>query len=117
MWMPWFACLTQGDGWILNGRTGCVRFATHLRTWKMSSIYCAVAQFTVMLDNNMPIFFSRPFLFQTFSLTLNQVHVVVFSESVFHAGNLLFPPDIPLSAFLCVALCLLAPCGPQDIQT
>ena len=22
--------LTQGDGWMLKGRTGCVRFATHL---------------------------------------------------------------------------------------
>ena len=24
--------LTQGDGWILQGRTGCVRCATHLGT-------------------------------------------------------------------------------------
>ena len=42
--------LTQGDGWILKGRTGCVRCATHLGTWKMSSISCLVAQLTVMLD-------------------------------------------------------------------
>ena len=40
--------LTQGDGWILKGRTGCVRCATHLGTWKMSSISCLVAQLTVM---------------------------------------------------------------------
>ena len=40
--------LTQGDGWILKGRTGCVRFATHLRTSRMSSISCLVAQLTVM---------------------------------------------------------------------
>ena len=72
------------------------RFATHLRTWKMSSISCLVAQLTVMLDKSMPVFFSRPFLSQTFSLTLNQMHVMVFSESVFHVENLLYPPDISL---------------------
>ena len=33
--------------------------------------------------------FSKPFLFQTFLLTLNQMHVVVFSESPFHVENLL----------------------------
>ena len=76
----------------------------------MSSIYCLVAQFTVMLDKNMPIFFSEPFLFRTLALTLNQMHMVVISESIFHVGNLLYPPDISLSAFLCVVLCLLAPC-------
>ena len=76
----------------------------------MSSIYSLVAQLTVMLDKNKPIFFSRPFLFQTFLLTLNQMHVVVFSDSVFHVGNLLYPPGISRSAFLCVVLCLLAPC-------
>ena len=70
--------LTQGDGWILKGRTGCVRCATHLGTWKMSSISCLVAQLTVMLDKSMPVFFSRPLLSQTFSLTLNQMHVVSF---------------------------------------
>ena len=42
--------LTQGDGWILKARTGCVRFATHLRTWRISSISCLVAQLTVMCD-------------------------------------------------------------------
>ena len=66
----------------------------------MSSISCLVAQLTVMLDRNMPIFSSRPFLRQTFSLTLNQMHVVLFSENVFHVGNLLHPPDISFSAFL-----------------
>ena len=48
--------LTQGNGWTLKGRTGCVR------TWKMNSISCLVAQLTVTLDNSMPVFFSRPFL-------------------------------------------------------
>ena len=46
------------------------------------------------------------------SLTLNQMHVVVFSKSVFHVENLLLAPDISLSALLCVVLCLLAPWSP-----
>ena len=52
--------LTQSNGWILKGNTGCVRFATHLRMWRMSSISCIVAQLIVMLDKSMPVFFSRP---------------------------------------------------------
>ena len=52
-----------------------------------------------MLDKSMPVFFSRPFLSQTFSLSLNQMHVV-FSESVFHVENLLYPPDILDPPFL-----------------
>ena len=104
------AMLTQGDGWILKGRIGCVRCATHLGTWKMSSISCLVAQLTVMSYKSMPVFFSRPLLSQTFSLTLNQMHVVVFSESVFNLENLLYPPDISMNACLCVVFCLLAPC-------
>ena len=35
-----------------------------------------------------------------FSPTLNQMHVVVVSESVFHVENLLYPPDISFSAFV-----------------
>ena len=35
---------TQGDGWIPKGRIGCVRFATHLRTWRINSFSCLVAQ-------------------------------------------------------------------------
>ena len=101
--------LTQGDGWILKGRTGCVRCATHLGTWKMSSISCLVAQLTVMLDKSMPVFFSRPLLSQTFSLTLNQMHVVVSPETVFHLENLMYPPDISMNACLYVVSCLLAP--------
>ena len=46
---------------------------------------------------------------QWFSLTLNQMHVVVFSESVFHVEHLLYPPEISSSAFSCVVLCLLGP--------
>ena len=52
----------------------------------------------------------KGFLSQTFLLTLNQMHLVVFSESAFYVENLLHPPDIPLSAFLCVVSYLLAPC-------
>ena len=48
----------------------------------MSSISCLVAQLTVMLGKSMPVFFSRPSLFLTFSPTVSQMHVV-FSESVF----------------------------------
>ena len=58
------ACMwTQGNGctWIPKGRIGCVRFATHLRTWRMKIISCLVAQLTVILDKSMPVFFSRPF--------------------------------------------------------
>ena len=116
--------LTHGSGpcvrySILKGRTGCVRFATHLRTWRMSSISCLVAQLTVMSDQSRPVFFSRPFLSQIFSLTLNQTHVVVLSQSGVHVENLLFPPDISFSAILCDVLCLLAPCwspGHQNIK-
>ena len=42
--------VTKDDGWILKGRTGCVRYATHVKTWRMSSISSLVAQLTVMLD-------------------------------------------------------------------
>ena len=52
-----------------------------------------------MLHKSMPVFFSRPLLSQTLSLTLNQMHVVVFSESVFHLENLLYAPDISSNAF------------------
>ena len=67
----------------------------------MNSISCLVAQLTVILDKSMPVFFSRPFLFQTFSPTLNRMHVVVFSKSVFHVGNPLYPPDIPFVLIPC----------------
>ena len=82
----------------------------------MSSISCLVAQLTVMLDKSMPDFFSRPLLSQTFSLTLNQMHVVVFSESVFHLENLLYPPDISMNAYVLYSVCW-PPVGPQDIKT
>ena len=65
-----------------------------------------------MLDKSMPVFSNMPSLFQTFSLTLNQMHVVVFSESVFHIGNLLYQPDILFSAFLHFICCTLS-VGPQ----
>ena len=68
----------------LHMRSKGVRYATHLRKSKMSSISCLVAQLTVTLDKRMLVFFSRPFLSQTFSLTLIEMHVVVFSESVIH---------------------------------
>ena len=47
------------------------------------------------------------------------MHVVVFSESVFHLDNLLFPvaPDISLNACLCVvqymySIVFVGPAGP-----
>ena len=81
----------------------------------MSSISCLVAQLTVIITASWAgsdvrqMYASRPFLSQAFSLTLNQMHVVIFSESLFHVENLLYPPDLSLIAFLCVVLCLLAP--------
>ena len=101
----------QGVGWILQGRTGCVNFATRLRTWRISSISYVVAQLTVMLDKSMPVFFNRHSLFQTVSLTPNQMHVTtvaVSSESVFHIGNVLSPPPPPyhlMLVFSLLALC------------
>ena len=65
----------------------------------MSNISCLLAQLTVMLDKSMSVFSSRVFLSQPFSLILNQMHVVVFSEIVFLVENLLYPPDISLNAF------------------
>ena len=84
---------------------GCKEGVYTFRLLLMSSICCLVAQLTVMSDKSMPVFFSGPFLSQTFSrrpFPLNQMHVVVFSESDFHVEHLLYPPDI--------VLCLLAPC-------
>ena len=54
--------------------------------------------------------FQQAFTVSDFSLTLNQMHVVVFSESVLPLENLLYPPDISMNACLCVVFCLLAPC-------
>ena len=94
--------LIRGHGWILKGRTGCIRFATHLRTWRMSSISCLVAQLPVILDKSMPAFFSRPFLSQIFFLNSKPNACGGFLRE-------LYPPDMSLSAFLCVLLCLLSP--------
>ena len=53
-----------------------------------------------MLDKSMPSFsaglfcLSGPFLSQVISLTLNQMHAVVFSGSVLHVENLLYSPDV-----------------------
>ena len=63
-----------------------------------------------MLDKSMPVFFSRPFLSQIRSLTLTQMHVVVFSESLSHVENLLYPADISLSAFF---MCCTLSVGPR----
>ena len=61
--------------------------------------------------------FSKPFLSRTFSLTLNQMHVVVFSESVSYVENLLYPADISFSAFYVLYSVCWSPVDPQDIQT
>ena len=70
-----------------------------------------------MLGKSMPVFFSKPFLSQTFSLTLNQMHVLVFSESVFCGEILLYPPDISFTAFYVLHSVCWPPVGPQDIKT
>ena len=44
------------------------------------------------------------------------MHVVVFSESVFHLENLLYPPDISMNAYVLYSVCW-PPVGPQDIKT
>ena len=69
------------------------------------------------LDKACQAFFIRPFLSQTFAVTLNQMHVVVFSESVFSVENLLYPPDISLSAFYVLYFVCWPPVGPQDTET
>ena len=56
------------------------------------------------------ILFQQAFSVSDLFTNSEPMHVVVFSESVFHVGNLLYPPDISLSASSCVVLCLLAPC-------
>ena len=76
----------------------------------MSSISCLVNQLTVMLDKSMPVFFSSDI-----SLPLNQMHVVVFSESVFDIQNLLYPPDISFSAVYVLSVCWL-PAGREPIR-
>ena len=42
---------------------------------------------------------SKPFLSQIFSTKSNQMHMVIFSENVFHEEILLYLPDISFSAF------------------
>ena len=74
----------------------------------MSSISSLVAQLTLMLDKSMIVFYSRPFLFQTSSLTVSQMHVVVFSESLFHVGSLPCPTDME-----CFFICRTLSVGPM----
>ena len=45
------------------------------------------------------------------------MHVVFFSESIFHVENLLYPPDISFSAFYVLYSVCWPPVGPQDIKT
>ena len=52
-----------------------------------------IAQLIITSEKSMIVFFSKPYLFQTFLQTLSQVHVVDFSESVLHEGNPLYPPE------------------------
>ena len=85
--------------------------------WRMSSISCLVAQLTVMSGKNMPIFFSRPFVFQTFSLTLNQMHVMVSSETVFHLGIYCIHLTYSLMLFNVLYSVCWPPVGPQNSKT
>ena len=45
---------------------------------------------------------------------MNQMHVIVISESVFHVENLLFPPGHIIECFF---MCCILSVGPQDIKT
>ena len=67
------------------------------------------------MEDEQHFFFSCSFsagllCFRLFLLTLNQMHVVVSSDSGFHVGNLLYSPDIST----CVVFCLLAPCWSEE---
>ena len=72
----------------------------------MSSISCLVAQLTVMLDKACQSFQ------QVISFNSEPHACGGFLRECFHVENLLYPPDISdsLRAFVCVVLCLLAPC-------
>ena len=72
----------------------------------MSRFSCLVAQLTVMLDRICQSF-QQAF---SVSLTLNQMHVVVFSESVFDVEIYCFHLTYRLVLFVfCVVLCQLVP--------
>ena len=45
------------------------------------------------------------------------MHVVVFSDSVFHLENLLYPPDMSLGVFFVFYSICWPPVGSQDIET
>ena len=93
----------------------CVRSALVKEEERREEVFYNLFHITVILDKSMPVLFSRPFLFQTFTPTLNQMHVVVFSKSVLHVGNPLYPPDIPFSTYILYSVCC-PPVGPQDIK-
>ena len=73
-----------------------------------------VAQLTVIGVKVCQPFSAGLFCPRTFSLTLNQMHVVIFSEIVFHVENLLYPPYHRVLFYVLYSVCWPS-VGPQDI--
>ena len=75
---------------------GCVKFATHLTTWRLSSISCIVAQLTVMLDTSTLLQLDTV-LEQKYACLSQQYAFSDFftnSSTFSHVGDLLYPSDI-----------------------
>ena len=75
--------LTQGDGLALTGRTCCVRCASHYRMLRTSSISFLIVQPTVTLEPSTQVFFSKSALYRISWLSVNQIHVEFFLQTVF----------------------------------
>ena len=90
-----------GDRLLLSYHEFPVKVLRQAYEWTKEELrrMATILGLTGMLGKSMPVFFCKPFLSQTFSLTLNQMHAVVFSESVFCGEILLYPPDISFTAF------------------
>ena len=56
--------LTQSNEWTPKGWTCCVRYASHLRMQRTSTISCLIAQL-IVTETSMTLVFGRPLLFQT----------------------------------------------------
>ena len=59
----------------------------------MNSTSCLIAQLMITSEKSMIVIFSKSYLFQTCLLTLSEMRVVDFSESVMHVESLLYPPE------------------------
>ena len=70
----------------LTEKTGCVWCASHHSMLKMNTTSFLIALFTVILEPDMQVFFSKLHLCLTFLLGMNQMHVVVSVGAVFPIG-------------------------------